>query len=127
MKRNAEMEPLLINTQRRLGLDDEWTHMLMQVLNEPERSMEWLLSLSENRYRRGIPVVFVAAIFAGHVDIAFELAHQLVDNRQLSIEAMLISEASAFRRDDRFNGLARRVGLYDYWESTRWPAVVTAG
>ena len=127
MKRIAEMEPLLINTQRRLGLDDEWTNMMMQVLNEPERSKEWLLSLSENRYRRGIPVVFVAAIFAGHVDIAFELAHQLVDNRQLSIEAMLISEASAFRRDDRFNGLARRVGLYDYWESTRWPAVVTAG
>ena len=127
MKRIAEMEPLLASTQKRLGLEDEWVNMMMQVLSEPKKAKDLLLSLSDNRYRRGTPVVFVAAIFVGQVDVAFDLAHQLVDNRQLNTETLLIPEASAFRRDDRFNSLARRVGLYDYWESTRWPPVMTAG
>jgi len=43
----------------------------------------------------------------------------------LNIEAPFISEARPLGRDCRFNGLARRVGLYDYWENSRWPAVVT--
>ena len=83
------------------------------------------MALSGNRYPRGLPVIFVASIFVAQVDISFELANQLIDNRRLNIEALLISEARALRRDARFNGLARRVGLYDYWENTRWPRVVT--
>lgn len=42
------------------------------------------------------------------------------------IEALLIPEAKAFRSDSRFNDLIKRVGLYDYWESTKWPAIITA-
>jgi len=124
-KRIAEMEPLLSGTQKRLELDDQWMDMLMQVLRGSESSKELLMALSGNRYSRGVPLIFVASIFVGQVDITFELANQLIDNRRLNIEALLISEARALRRDARFNGLARRVGLYDYWENTRWPSVVT--
>ena len=125
MKRFAEMEPLMVVNQKRLELDDDWTDMLMRVLRQSESSRELLMCLSGNRYRRGVPIIFVASIFVGQVDITFELANQLIDNRRLNIEALLISEARALRRDCRFNGLAKRVGLYDYWENTRWPTVVT--
>jgi len=123
MKRLDEMKFLLVNTQNRLGLDDAWAEMLMTALSNPQGSRELLLSLSGDRYRRGLPVIFGASIFAGQVDISYELANRLVNKRDLNTEAILIPEADAFRRDVRFNALAKRIGLYDYWESTQWPAV----
>jgi Tfp pilus assembly protein PilF len=123
MKRLDEMETLLVSTERRLGLDDTWTQMLMKVLRNPSDSKELLVMLSGDRYRRGLPVIFSASIFAAQVDISFELANQLVENRGLNTEAILIPEAEAFRRDARFNALVQKMGLYDYWESTQWPAV----
>ena len=127
MKRIEEMQPLLATTEKSLNLDDDWAETVIHALRRPERCGELLLSLSANRYRRGLPVIFGAAILTEQVDIAFELAQQLVDNRQLNIEAMLISEAREFRRDARFTGLVKRVGLYDYWERTRWPPALTDG
>lgn len=127
MQRFDEMEAQMAGIQRRLGLDDDWTDIMMRALRDPASGMDLLPALSAERFLPGAPVIFVAAIFIGQVDVAFELANRLVDNRQLGIEAMLISEARAFRRDGRFKDLARRVGLFDYWESTRWPAVVTDG
>ncbi|HEY5623357.1 MAG TPA: winged helix-turn-helix domain-containing protein [Gammaproteobacteria bacterium] len=123
MKRLDEMASLLVSTGKQLGFDDAWANMLMKVLRNPRDSKELLLTLSGDRYRRGLPVIFAASIFAAQVDISFELANQLVEKRGLNIEAMLIPEAEAFRRDARFNALVKKVGLYDYWESTRWPEV----
>ena len=70
-------------------------------------------------------MVFVASLFVEDVDRSFELANQLIDDRTLGIEALLIPEAHAFRRDARFDELVREVGLYDYWQSTRWPAILS--
>ena len=125
MNRTAEMKPLLVNTQKRLGLDDDWVRTIIRVLSVPEGREELLRLLSSSRYQRGLAVVFVASIFVGGVDVSFELADQLIDNRSLNIEALLLPEAHAFRSDDRFNDLIKKVGLYDYWESTRWPAVLS--
>lgn len=121
MRRFDEMQPLLMSIQDRLGLEADWTDTLMRVLREPGSAKQLLPALSSPGNQRGTPIVFGTAIFLAQVDIAYDLASRLIDNRQLSIETMLISEAEPFRRDERFNGLARQVGLYDYWESTRWP------
>lgn len=54
MQRIDEMEPLLVSTRRRLHLDDDWTGMLMHVLRQSKSSNAFLMSLSGDRYRRGI-------------------------------------------------------------------------
>ena len=125
MKRFGEMETLLANTQRRLGLDDDWVKTIIQLLTSADAREDRLRSLADDRYRSGRPVVFVASLFVEDVDRSFELANQLIDDRTLGIEALLIPEAHAFRRDARFDELVREVGLYDYWQSTRWPAILS--
>jgi hypothetical protein len=124
-KRFSEMQPLLKNIQKRLDLDDDWTRMIMRTFLEPDSREEMLRSLSSSRYRRGLPVIFVASVFVECVDVSFELADALIDNKGLNIEILLMPEANALRRDVRFNDLTRKVGLYDYWENTAWPAVMS--
>ena len=125
MNRIAETRALLGNTQIRLGLDDDWVDLIIGVLSDAQYRADYLRSLSDIRHHRGLPVVFVASIFVQDVDTAYELVDPLIDKRGLSIEALLIPEAKAFRSDSRFNDLIKRVGLYDYWERTKWPAIIT--
>lgn len=101
---SARQYPESLRPRRRLAEDD---HPRIECTGRP----------------RGVAdIVIVASIFVENVDVSFELADQLIDNRSLNIEALLIPEAHAFRSDGRFNDLIKKVGLYDYWENTRWPA-----
>lgn len=125
-QRIDEMATMLDGIQKRLALGEDWADLMVHILRNPESGRALLAELMAERYRRGSPALFAVAIFANELDTAFALAETLVDTRQLAIEAMFISEAEAFRRDRQFGELVKKVGLHDYWESTHWPAVLSA-
>lgn len=124
-RRIDEMATMLEGIQKRLGLGRDWAELMVRILRDPSASKLPLKHLVAERYRRGMPAVFVMTIFAEELDTAFALVNALVDTRQLAIEAVFISEASGFRRDSRFGDLVKKVGLHDYWDSTRWPPVLS--
>jgi TolB-like protein len=125
MKRFDEMEAQMAGIERRLSLDGGWALTVMQALTEPESGEERLLALLAEPYERVMSIAFGVAIFIGQVDIAFDLANRMIDRKELNVETLFVPEAKALRRDDRFDNLAKRVGLYDYWEKSGWPAVMS--
>ena len=125
MRRFSEMGELLTNIQTRLGMDGDWAETILRAFHEPDQCDEVLRSLMSSRYLRGLPVAFGASMTLGCVDISYEILEMLIDNKNLNVEMLLLDEAEPLRGDPRFEGLIRKVGLYDYWENTSWPAILS--
>jgi hypothetical protein len=93
----------------------------MRVFAEPDRRDEHLETLMSDEYRAGLPMVFGAAVLLQRNEFAFRMADSLVESRSLFVEFLLAAEAQTLRSDPRFMDLAKKVGLYDYWERNSWP------
>ncbi len=63
-----------------------------------------------------------ALAMAGDLDGAFALFDKAIDEHRRIYPAELFENAAApMRRDPRFEALVRRLGIYDYWKSSRVP------
>lgn len=117
----AETEQLFAELQRGLNLDDEWLNALLEAIREPDRRDALLQRLASPQFGAGLSIVFGVAVLMGKVDFAYGVADRLIADKTLLVEFLLTPEAEPLRRDPRFRGLLKQVGLYDYWESTGWP------
>lgn len=64
---------------------------------------------------------FSAAVLAGNMDEAFQLAGNLVVSQQLPLLQIWTPPFAEFRRDERFTHLLIDTGLVDYWRRYGYP------
>ncbi|MEE9253443.1 MAG: hypothetical protein V3U43_00765 [Pseudomonadales bacterium] len=64
---------------------------------------------------------FSAYVARGELDAAYAIADILAQERALPLDRLWMPASTAFRRDARFVGLMKSVGLTDYWRRYGWP------
>lgn len=120
---NAEFDAahqLLTVWARNQGIDSEWARAYIAAVKNPARrdeALEWVRKL-EKTHRDFGPLNYAEL---GALDEAFASADaRLKTGATIFFQAIVDRSSRPFRRDPRFEGLVRKTGLIDYWNTYGW-------
>jgi TolB-like protein/DNA-binding winged helix-turn-helix (wHTH) protein len=107
----------------KLELDTDWIRPVAEATSDPTLVSGALEAVAQAQARGRLPdaMVFYAAVLLKQLDLAFDTAGKLLEDRSLTVEFLFAPEAVELRRDPRFPYLLAEIGLDTYWDQHGWP------
>lgn len=111
--RQGELESALSLLRRSAEADTERMATVQEIitaLENPDPSREFADSGQ----------AFTSAVFRGELDLAYDLAERMSEDRSLPVQNLWYPSMGSFREDSRFASLMQKTGLTDYWRRYGW-------